>query len=260
MIPKTIHYCWFGRNPKPALAEKCIKSWKKHCPDYEIIEWNEDNFDISACPLYVRQAYEAKKWAFVTDYVRLKVVYDNGGIYMDTDVELIKNLDSLLSNKAYFGFEDGVHIATGLGFGAIKKHPILKGMMNDYIDISFIKPDGNYDTITCPQRNTSVFIKHSLIQNNSKQVIGGCLVLPSEYLCPIDYNTGKKKITKSTLSIHHFSASWQDKELQKMHRRNVIRKKREEAFDLIVHLPNRIAICMLGKTRYEKLKKVLKRR
>ena len=88
MIPKTIHYCWFSCNPKPKLAEKCIKSWKKHCPDYEIIEWNEDNFDLSTAPLYVRQAYEAKKWAFVTDYVRLKLVYDYGGIYMDTDVEL----------------------------------------------------------------------------------------------------------------------------------------------------------------------------
>lgn len=106
-IPKVIHYCWFGHDPKPKLAEKCIKSWKKKCPDYKIIEWNEENFDISACPLYVRQAYEAKKWAFVTDYVRLKVVYEHGGIYLDTDVELKKNLDFLLNHKAYFGFEEG---------------------------------------------------------------------------------------------------------------------------------------------------------
>ena len=102
MIPKVIHYCWFGGNPKPKLAEKCIKSWKKYCPDYEIIEWNEDNFDISAAPLYVRQAYEAKKWAFVTDYVRLEVVYNHGGVYLDTDVELLKSLDSL------FQFESGL--------------------------------------------------------------------------------------------------------------------------------------------------------
>ena len=131
MIPKIIHYCWFGRNPKPELAVKCIKSWKKRCPDYEIIEWNEDNFDISSCPLYVRQAYEAKKWAFVSDYVRLKVVYDEGGVYLDTDVELKKGLDALLAYDAYFGFEDGTHVNTGLGFGAVKGAPILKEMMQD---------------------------------------------------------------------------------------------------------------------------------
>ena len=125
MIPKIIHYCWFGYGPKPKLAEKCIRSWKKYCPDYQIIEWNENNFDISACPLYVRQAYEARKWAFVTDYVRLKVIYENGGIYMDTDVELKKNLDNLLPYNAYFGFENYWVIATGLGFGALRDFPYL---------------------------------------------------------------------------------------------------------------------------------------
>ena len=110
MIPKIIHYCWFGRNPKPKLAEKCIKSWKKYCPEYEIIEWNEDNYDLSSAPLYVRQAYEAKRWAFVTDYIRLQVIYENGGIYLDTDVELRKSLDPLLVHQAYFGFEDEKNI------------------------------------------------------------------------------------------------------------------------------------------------------
>ena len=138
MIPKTIHYCWFGRNPKPALAQKCIQSWKKHCPDYTIMEWNEDNYDISSAPLYVRQAYEARKWAFVTDYVRLHVVHDHGGIYMDTDVELKKNPDALLEYSAYFGFEDGQYVNTGLGFGAIPGHPFLKEIMADYEGIPFI--------------------------------------------------------------------------------------------------------------------------
>ena len=159
-IPRTIHYCWFGRNPLPKLAQKCIKSWKKYCPDYEIIQWNEDNYDLSAAPLYVRQAYEAKKWAFVTDYVRLQVVYEHGGIYLDTDVELIKKLDPLLQYDAYFGFEDGKHIATGLGFGAVKGAPILRELMEDYHDIPFILPDGGYDTKTCPVRNTEVFLRH----------------------------------------------------------------------------------------------------
>ena len=119
MIPKKIHYCWFGGNPLPELAIKCLESWKKYCPDYEIIEWNETNFNLDSCE-YVREAYQAKKWAFVSDYARLKVVYDNGGIYLDTDVELIKSLDRLLKNKSFFGTETTGVVATGLGFGAEK--------------------------------------------------------------------------------------------------------------------------------------------
>ena len=98
MIPKIIHYCWFGRNPKPKLAEKCMRSWKKYCKDYKIIEWNEDNFDISKAPLYVQQTKNKKKWAYVTDYVRLYAVYKCGGVYLDTDVEIVNSLDDLLHN------------------------------------------------------------------------------------------------------------------------------------------------------------------
>ena len=104
MIPKKIHYCWVGGNSKPPLVKKCIQSWKKYCPDYEIIEWNESNYDISK-NIYMKQAYEAKKWAFVTDYMRLDIIYEHGGIYLDTDVELIKNIDDLLSNEAFAGIE-----------------------------------------------------------------------------------------------------------------------------------------------------------
>lgn len=106
MIPKIIHYCWFGGGPKPKSVEKYIRSWKKYCSDYEIIEWNEDNFDISSSPLYVKQAYAAKKWAFVSDYARLKVVFECGGIYFDTDVQVIKNIDTLLQYDTFFGFEN----------------------------------------------------------------------------------------------------------------------------------------------------------
>ena len=256
MIPKKIHYCWFGRNPKPALAEKCIKSWKKYCPDYEIIEWNEDNFDISACPLYVRQAYEAKKWAFVTDYVRLKVVYDNGGIYMDTDVELIKNLDSLLSNKAYFGFEDGVHIATGLGFGAIKDHEILEELMADYYDIPFILADGSFDKTTCPVRNTKVLISNGLVQNDKQQIISdNVLILPSIVLCPIKFSTEKFCKSKETISIHWFDASWLTKEEKEKRKKRM----RKEKIDALIHIPNIIGKKILGEKRYEKCKTLFKR-
>ena len=260
MIPKTIHYCWFGRNPKPKLAEKCIRSWKKYCPGYEIIEWNEDNFDISSAPLYVRQAYEAKKWAFVTDYVRLKVVYDHGGIYMDTDVELLKNIDFLREHEAYFGFEDGKYVNTGLGFGAQKGNPILLEMMEDYRDIPFVLEDGTFDVTACPGRNTKVFLKHGLIQNNAKQMVGDCLILPSDYLCPIDYSTGKVTRTENTISIHWFSASWQTVEEKKRHNKNLRKIARINQVHAIKHIPHRVARAILGDTRYEQLKTYLKRK
>lgn len=260
MIPRTIHYCWFGHNPKPELAEKCIKSWKKKCPDYKIIEWNEENFNLSTCPLYVRQAYEAKKWAFVTDYVRLKVVYEHGGIYLDTDVELKKNLDFLLKNRAYFGFEEGQYINTGLGFGAEKGTPVLEELMQDYESIPFVWPDGTYDSTTCPQRNTEVFLRHGLVLNDTQQILDdGTLILPTECLCPISYSSGNKKITRNTISIHWFNASWQSEEVRRKHNENVARKKKKNRRDYLIHTPNRIARFLLGSQRYENLKTCLKK-
>lgn len=209
MIPKKLHYCWFGRNPKPELAQKCLKSWKRHCRGYEIIEWNEDNYDISKAPLYVRQAYEAKKWAFVTDYVRLQIVYEHGGIYVDTDVEFRKKPDKLLTHQAFFGFESDTYIATGLGFGAVKGCRILKDMMDDYQDIPFILADGSYDLTTCPVRNTEVFLRYGLRQDNSMQNLEGNIqILPKEYLAPIDTATSELKVTGNTISVHWFSGSW----------------------------------------------------
>ena len=254
-IPKTIHYCWFGFNAKPALAKKCIKSWKKKCPDYQIIEWNEDNFDISQCPLYVRQAYEEKQWAFVTDYVRLKIIYEYGGIYLDTDVELKKSLNSLLEYEAYFGFEDGVYINTGLGFGANIHNQILYEMMEEYENISFIQADGSFDKMPCPQRNTEILLKHGLVQNDSWQVIDkNILILPSIYLCPLSYNTQKMEKSKKTLSIHWFSASWKSKQERKDHRKRI----RKDDLDYIIHTPNRVLKKILGEKMYSKLKKKIK--
>lgn len=259
-IPKTIHYCWFGHNPKPKLALKCIQSWKKYCPDYQVIEWNEDNFDISSCPLYVRQAYEVKKWAFVTDYVRLKVVREHGGIYLDTDVELIKPLDALLEYSAYFGFEDGRHIATGLGFGAEKGHPILKEIMDDYENIPFILENGEYDRLSCPKRNTSVFIRHGLIQNNQTQRLDdNTQILSAEWLCPKSFESGLTTITKNTYSIHHFDASWFSEEAKHQKEKQWKKEKREFYIDYIIHTPNRVVKCILGSKRYELLKQALKK-
>ena len=128
-IPKVIHYCWFGKGEMPKLAKKCIRSWKKYCPDYEIICWNEDNFDLSQ-NRYMREAYEAGKWAFVSDFARLKIIYENGGIYLDTDVEIIKPIDDLTVNRGFMGFDEKGIVATGLGFGAEKGNEIIGEFFN----------------------------------------------------------------------------------------------------------------------------------
>ena len=260
MIPKIIHYCWFGRNPKPALAEKCIASWHRFCPDYEIIEWNEDNFDIFSCPLYVRQAYEAKKWAFVTDYVRLQLVYEHGGIYMDTDVELVKKIHSLLTHSAFLGFEDGVSVATGLGFGAEKEHPLVKEIMDDYAEVAFVKEDGSFDTETCPMRNTKVLLRHGLMQDNSKQILDGdVLILPSDYLCPLDYYSGELRKTPNTISIHWFDGSWKTEQEKKWRKQELRKVKIKNSIDRIVHFPNWLLMKLIGKERYKAFKNKMKR-
>ena len=210
-IPKIIHYCWFGENPKSKLIKKCIKSWKKYCPDYEIIEWNESNFDININD-YVKEAYQEKKWAFVTDYARLWVIYNYGGIYLDTDVELIRSLDGLLNDKSFFGSEDNQHIATGLGFGAEKENFIVKKMMDDYKDIHFIQDDGTFDLLPCPQRNTisvKELFKNEVFDHVTQCVYG--IVYPKEYFSPLDFHTREMNKTKNTYSIHWFAKSWMDK-------------------------------------------------
>ena len=206
-IPKVIHYCWFGKGKMPRLAERCIESWKKYCPGYKIVCWNEENFDINENK-YAKEAYEAGKWAFVSDYVRLKVLYDEGGIYLDTDVELIKPLDDLIKENGYMGFDDNGIISTGLGFACEKGNELVGSLLKDYDNISFLLPDGTYDLTPCPDRNTETLIKLGMDIDKKDQVFMGIRILPEDYLCPIKYYTGRKKITKNTYSIHHFCASW----------------------------------------------------
>ena len=157
MIPKKIHYCWFGRGEKNKLYLSCIESWKKHFPDFEIIEWNEDNFDVN-CNDYVREAYESKKYAFVTDYVRLYVLYNYGGIYMDTDVEVLKPLDPFLEHPAFSGFENNDSVPTGI-MAARKKNKWIKDLLNEYNDLKFIKEDGSLDLTTNVVRITELSMK-----------------------------------------------------------------------------------------------------
>ena len=206
-IPKVIYYCWFGKGKLPKLAEKCIASWKKYCPDYKIVCINEDNFDINQNQ-YAREAYEVGKWAFVSDYARLKVLYDNGGIYFDTDVEVIRPIDELIEEKGYMGFDDNGIISTGLGFACEKGNELVEAFLKDYDGISFLLPDGELDLTPCPIRNAETLKKLGMDMNNKDQVFMGIHMLPEDYFCPMKYTTGRKKITENTYSIHHFCASW----------------------------------------------------
>ena len=209
-IPKVIHYCWFGKGKMPALSEKCIKSWRAFCPEYEIVCHNEDNFDITKNQ-YAREAYECGKWAFVSDYVRLKVLYDEGGIYLDTDVELIKPLDELIKDSGFMGFDDNGVISTGLGFACEKGNELVAELLSDYDDIPFVLSDGTCDLTPCPDRNTKTLQKLGMDLDDKDQMFMGIRMLPEDYLCPMKYYTGKKVITKNTYSIHHFCASWTSK-------------------------------------------------
>lgn len=226
MIPKVIHYCWFGHNPKPSSVQKCINSWRKYCPNYEIIEWNEDNFDIN-CNAYVKEAYDAKKWSFVTDYARLWIVYNYGGIYFDTDVEVIREIDELLQYPAFFGYEDETCIATGLGFGAEKGNILVECMLEDYMDIHFIKENGEYDLTPCPQRNTKAISMYleNVTDTDAVQNIGKAVLFPKEYFCPLDYATRTMKKTKNTYTIHWFDASWQEENQRILHEFYVLKDK-----------------------------------
>ena len=210
-VPKIIHYCWFGGNPKPKLAEKCIKSWKKFCPDYQIIEWNEENFDVSAAPEYVCQAYAAKRWAFVTDYVRLKAMTEMGGIYMDTDVELVRPLDELLELPGFMGFQTNNEVATGLGFGARKGNSVVQALLRDYDALDFLKADGSADLTPCPERNTRVLQALGVRKDGTRQSIAEMEIFPAEYFCPMDFYSRELRVTPKTYSIHRYAESWKPK-------------------------------------------------
>lgn len=207
MIPKRIHYCWFGGNPKPDSVQKCINSWKKFCPDYEIIEWNESNFDIHCMP-FVEQAIEAKKYAFASDVARLMVVYENGGLYFDTDVEVIKSFDDLLENKAFLGFENNEYVASGLGFGSEAGVEFFKEHIDAYRNENFINADGSFHMIGCPRVATKLLLEKGLVQNGQEQLVDEIRIYPTDYFNPFDSITGKLNKTKNTYSIHWYDASW----------------------------------------------------
>lgn len=210
MIPSKIHYCWFGRNPKSELVQKCINSWQKYCPDYEIIEWNEDNIDLDACPLYVREAYVRKKWAFVTDYVRLKVVYENGGFYLDTDVELLRPLNCMSKHRAYLGSEGADYVNTGLGFGAEAGFPFLRANMTVYEELNPINENGEFVSNPCPHYTTRLLKEAGVVFPivRTYETADGLVIYPNHFFNPYNWKTQELCVNKETISIHHYSGSW----------------------------------------------------
>lgn len=214
MIPKVIHYCWFGGKPLNKLGKKCLQSWKKYFPDYEIIEWNESNFDFNCCQ-YVREAYQAKKWAFVSDYARYKILYEQGGLYFDTDVEVIKPFDDILEKGAFMGCENpdikkGIETNPGLGIAVAPGLSFYKEILDDYEKSSFYNQDGTLNLYTIVHRTTDLLRKHGLQDTMEIQTIADITIYPAEYFCPINMNTGKLEITPNTHSIHRYAASWVD--------------------------------------------------
>jgi hypothetical protein len=213
MIPKVINYCWFGGNELPESVLMCINSWKMNCPDYEIVRWDESNTNLFEND-YVKEAYEVKKWAFITDYVRLKVLYEYGGIYMDTDVEVCKPLDPFLNNKAFSGFENNISIPTGI-MGAEKGHPFFKQLLNYYKGKHFILQNGKCDNTTNVTNITNIAKEHGFLPNGEMQTICNMKFYPSDYFCPKDFKTGIITVTDNTVCIHHFNGSWHtEKEIQ----------------------------------------------
>lgn len=254
MIPKIIHYCWFGRNPKPVLAEKCIKSWKRFCPDYEIVEWNEDNFDVSAAPRYVREAYEVGRWAFVTDYVRLKALTEQGGIYMDTDVEVVKPLDPFLDQEAFAGFENKAGVQTGL-LACRKGFPLFQEFLRYYDGASFLRPDGTVDTTTNVEVLTALCVKHGLVLDGRFQIVAGLAIYPEEVFSPVDFDTKKLRKTRKTVTIHWFSGSWHtEEELQELREEKLRLKKEKQS-----NFRYGVGTALFGEKGYEKLKSIIKR-
>lgn len=254
-IPKIIHYCWFGRKPKPELAEKCIKSWRKFCPDFEILEWNEENFDVSAAPQYVRQAYESRRWAFVSDFVRLKALTEMGGIYMDTDVEVVKPLDPYLKHQAFAGFERINGVQTGL-LACEKGFPLFLDFLKHYDTASFLKEDGSPDITTNVEVLTNLCQSRGLIFNDKFQVVDGLAIYPREFFCPVDFETEKLHRTRKTVTIHWFAGSWHTEEELEAMREEKRRLEYEKRSNLRVAIGHKL----LGETGYEKLKSILKRK
>ena len=217
MIPKKIHYCWFGGKSLPKSAKKCIASWKRYLPDYEIIRWDESNFDVNSIR-YTSEAYQKKKYAFVSDFARFKILYDEGGLYFDTDVEVIRNMDDIIAAGPFMGCEhkfypgssaEELGVNPGLGIGAEPGHPFYREMIEMYSREHFILPKGEQSKDNVVTYTSGKLAKRGLVNTSNVQEVVGIHIYPVDYFCPISTDDGKLRITANTRSIHHYDQSWQ---------------------------------------------------
>ncbi len=207
LIPKIIHYCWFSGKPIPGNLQRCIDSWKEKCPDYEIICWSESNYDYKKYP-YTRQALEAKRWGYVPDVVRMDILYEYGGFYLDTDVELIKSLEELRFQKGFCGREDWGHVNFGGGSGCVKHLDIVGALLDFRKDVPFLLENGQYNLEASGYYETKPLMDRGLTITNRTEIVEELVVYASEFFHPYNYISGKENITDQTVAIHHFSGSW----------------------------------------------------
>ena len=206
-LPKVIHYCWFGRGEKSPLIQRCIQSWREKMPGWEIREWNEDNFDVNACP-YSAQAYAAKKYAFVSDYARFWILYYEGGVCLCTDVEIYKSYEPLLEKTpAVMGFELENTINPGSIMSALPKDPLIGEVLREYESREFLV-DGKPDTTTIVTTATRMLKRHGFTGGNRLQQVGNFTLYPGEYFSPFEHETQMFRRTENTYSVHHYTATW----------------------------------------------------
>ena len=226
VIPKVIHYMWLGGKALPDNLQKCVDSWKRYCPDYEIRCWNESNYDIEK-NIYMKQAYENGAYGFVPDYARLDILYTYGGIYMDTDVELKRNLDDLLYQDAFCGVEKWQVLNFGGCSGSVAHHKAIKTFLETREKIAFVNDDGTLNRHTCACIDTKVAHKNGYKVNGKNQEILGMMVYTSDYFHPYDYMSGKCEMTDDTFSVHHFNGGWLTE------RERLANKKVSEQYDIM---------------------------
>lgn len=256
-IPKIIHYVWFGGSPLTPLAEKCIASWKENCPGYEIIRWDETNFDVTQNQ-YCLEAYESRKWAFVSDYARLKVLIDYGGIYMDADVEVLRPLDRFLTEEAFSGFEDEKIVPTGI-MASRSGHPFFKRLLEDYVERHFLLPNGTYDTTPNTKYITDACLEAGLLLNGEKQTIEGFTLYPKDYFCPKSWHTGLIELTDNSHTIHHFSGSWHPEDREETELHYAFARRFPRLPHKVIFIAANLALCIRKRSLAPLRKKLAKR-
>lgn len=259
MIPHIIHYCWFGGNDLPELATKCISSWKRYMPDYKIKEWNENNYDVRKIP-YTAQAYDAHKYAFVSDFARIDILNSYGGIYFDVDVEVIKPLDDIVNRGPFVAIEIPGSINIGLGMASQPNSFILREILKTYLDSNFINSDGSYNLTTVVERVSKIFRRHGFTDVNELQKVENFTIYPSDWFCPKSLKTGVVTITKNTHTIHWYDASWTSLEQQNFYkRRSTLIKRYGTRYGYILSIPYMIVWQIKEVGTKETLKKCVKK-